>query len=55
MAKDVTGSELLKKQPRITEKTFSREYLAELPDGTLGREYLRLFKFLKFFLSLSDF
>uniref|UniRef100_A0A914MZS4 Ubiquinone biosynthesis protein COQ4 homolog, mitochondrial n=1 Tax=Meloidogyne incognita TaxID=6306 RepID=A0A914MZS4_MELIC len=41
MAKDVTGSELLKKQPRITEKTFSREYLAELPDGTLGREYLR--------------
>ncbi|CAK5019251.1 unnamed protein product [Meloidogyne enterolobii] len=41
MAKDVTGSELLKKQPRITEKTFCREYLAKLPDGTLGREYLR--------------
>uniref|UniRef100_A0A915MCV0 Ubiquinone biosynthesis protein COQ4 homolog, mitochondrial n=1 Tax=Meloidogyne javanica TaxID=6303 RepID=A0A915MCV0_MELJA len=41
MANDVTGSELLKKQPRITEKTFCREYLAKLPDGTLGREYLR--------------
>ncbi|KAL7075220.1 hypothetical protein ACQ4LE_005633 [Meloidogyne hapla] len=41
MAKDVTGSELLKKQPRITEQTFSREFLAKLPDGTLGREYLR--------------
>ena len=41
MACDVVGRALLCHRPRITEETINREKLRLLPDGTLGREYVR--------------
>ena len=41
MARDMSGAELLRRCPRIDETTIDRGWLANLPDGTLGKEYLR--------------
>uniref|UniRef100_A0A915A9H8 Ubiquinone biosynthesis protein COQ4 homolog, mitochondrial n=1 Tax=Parascaris univalens TaxID=6257 RepID=A0A915A9H8_PARUN len=41
MERDVSGNRLLRERPRITNETIDRDYLKSLPDGTLGREYMK--------------
>uniref|UniRef100_A0A0M3IKB2 Ubiquinone biosynthesis protein COQ4 homolog, mitochondrial n=1 Tax=Ascaris lumbricoides TaxID=6252 RepID=A0A0M3IKB2_ASCLU len=41
MERDVSGNRLLRERPRITNETIDRDYLKSLPDGTLGREYVK--------------
>jgi ubiquinone biosynthesis protein COQ4 len=47
MGRDVSGAELLRWKPRINEGTIDRNWLATLPDGTLGKEYLRFLFYLQ--------
>jgi ubiquinone biosynthesis protein COQ4 len=41
MKQSETGREILRGRPELMAKLADRDYLAALPDGTLGREYLR--------------
>jgi ubiquinone biosynthesis protein COQ4 len=47
MGRDVSGAELLRWKPRINEGIIDRNWLATLPDGTLGKEYLRFLFYLQ--------
>ncbi|KAL3101478.1 hypothetical protein niasHT_020797 [Heterodera trifolii] len=40
LSRDVSGAELLRSRPRISGETIDRRWLATLPNGTMGREYL---------------
>lgn len=41
MKRDISGRKLLELRPRINNTTINRDYIANLPDGTIGREYAR--------------
>ncbi|CAP31024.2 Protein CBR-COQ-4.2 [Caenorhabditis briggsae] len=42
MESDKIGKKLLMEKPRISNETIDRKWLAQLPDGTLGKHYSKL-------------